>query len=172
MLGRLGAAMMLAQFVGTIFAIVAVNPIYPNPFEDKIRELGWEKCALTNRLVRTLPAPAAWDSIAAACTGKPDAWLEMFDNLAYEYVQEGGDVIICVFNPGAAQLALNGYREVRDTGVPVIFAPAAMVKLAEMMVALRRSINPTKSESPIGTYQSLAPEMLNELHAMGGKLFG
>ena len=67
-------------------------------------------------------------------------------------------------------LGLAGYREVRDTGVPVIMGPAAMVKLAEAMVDLRRSLGLTKSEAVTGAYRTTPAYLLEELQAMGKKL--
>jgi allantoin racemase len=48
--------------------------------------------------------------------------------------------------------------------------PAAMVKLAESMVDLRRSIGLTKSEAVVGAYRTTPPHILEDLQAMGKKL--
>ena len=105
-----------------------------------------------------------------AAKGKPERWIEMFDEAAQTCVRDGAETVLCGCNPGGALLALAGYREVRGTGVPVIVGPAAMAKLAESMVDLRRSIGLTKSEAESGAYRTTPPHILEELQAVGKRL--
>ncbi|QYY33955.1 hypothetical protein K2O51_34745 (plasmid) [Cupriavidus pinatubonensis] len=82
-------------------------------------------------------------------------------------------MVVCIEripNPVGALLELPGYREVRDTGVPVVRGPAAMVKLAESTVDLRRSLGLTKSEAVTGAYRTTPAHALEELQEIGKKL--
>ncbi|MDU9393268.1 hypothetical protein [Pseudomonas sp. zfem002] len=106
-----------------------------------------------------------------AMADRPQRWVEMFDEAAYQCVLDGADTVLCGCNPGGALLHMAGYREVRDTGVPVIAGPAAMVKLAETMVDLRRSIGLSKSEAETGLYRTTPANVLEELQSMGKRLF-
>ncbi|VWL86597.1 aspartate/glutamate racemase family protein [Burkholderia lata] len=170
-LGGAESTMLMAQLVGKKFAWVTIAPAFIEPFEAHIRLHGWEHRAIRNQPVRALD-PSCWPAIVEAANGKPDRWIEMFDEAAQACVRDGADTVLCGCNPGGALLALAGYTEVRGTGVPVIVGPAAMVKLAESMVDLRRSIGLTKSEAVAGAYRTTPPHILEELQAMGKKLLG
>jgi allantoin racemase len=168
--GGAESAMLLAQMVGKKFAWVTIAPSFIMPFETHIRLHGWEHRAISNRPVRALD-PSCWAAIVDSANGKSDRWVEMFDEAAYQCVLDGADTVICGCNPGGALLHMAGYREVRDTGVPVIAGPAAMVKLAEMMVDLRRAVGLTKSEGEMGAYRSTPGAVLEELQVLGQNLF-
>jgi allantoin racemase len=170
-LGGAESAMLLAQLVGKKFAWVTIAPAFITPFETHMRLHGWEQRAISNRPVRALD-PSCWAAIVEAAKGRPERWIEMFDEAAYQCVLDGADTVLCGCNPGGALLHMAGYREVRDTGVPVIVGPAAMVKLAEMMVDLRRSTGLTKSEAEMGAYRTTPAAVLEELQLMGRRLFG
>jgi allantoin racemase len=167
--GGAESAMFLAQLVGKKFAWITIAPSFIMPFETHMRLHGWEQRAISHRPVRALD-PSCWGAIVDAANGNSARWIEMFDEAALQCVRDGADTIICGCNPGGALLHLAGYHEVRDTGVPVIVGPAAMVKLAEMMVDLRRSIGLTKSEGEMGAYRSTPAPVLEELQAMGRQM--
>ncbi|KWF68707.1 aspartate/glutamate racemase family protein [Burkholderia pseudomultivorans] len=168
-LGGAESTMLMAQLVGKRFAWVTIAPSFIEPFEAHIRQHGWADRAIRDRPVRALD-PSCWLAIVDAARGRPERWIEMFDEAAQACVRDGADTVLCGCNPGGALLGLAGYREVRDTGVPVIMGPAAMVKLAEAMVDLRRSLGLTKSEAVTGAYRTTPAHILEELQAMGKKL--
>ena len=162
--------MLLAQLIGKKIVCITVAPVFVQPIEAMIRLHGWEHRVLSYQPVRTLDI-SSWPSIVDAANGRPDRWVEMFDQAAQQAVRDGADVVICGCNPGGALLHMSGYREVVGTGVPVITGPSAMVKMAEMMVDLQRSIGLAKSEAVLGAYSTTPGPILDELQGMANGLF-
>lgn len=105
--------------------------------------------------------------LADAYSGRPDRLIEEFERLALECVRDGADVVICGCNSYGAGLAKAGYTEVGGTGVPVVAALPAMIKIAEAMVDLRRTLGMTKLEAVMSRYSSTPPEVLQDLSARG-----
>ena len=168
-IGASESSMMTCMLMGRRFAYIVPNPVYITPFEDKIYECGWERRAITNP-IRSLEAPTAWNSIADSAMTGSTQWVEMFDKLAQECCRDGADAVICGCNPGAAQLAAHDYFEVSNYHVPVILPPATMVKFAEMMVDLRRTIGLEKSHKTTGMYRPFDDASKAELMAMVSKM--
>lgn len=56
----------------------------------------------------------------------------------------------------------HGYFEVPGTGVPVVEVAACGLKMAETMVALRRSIGLRKSEHPNAPFRTPAAQALEQ----------
>ncbi len=148
-IGATEATMMTAMLTGRKFAVIVPNPVYIIPFEEKIREHGFESRAIANP-IRSLEAPTAWNAISDSALNGSTLWVEMFDDICQQAVKDGADVIICGCNPGAAQLAAHNYFNVSGSNTPVILAPACQVKFAEMMVDLRRTIGLEKSHTATG----------------------
>ncbi len=161
-LGPGESAMLLAQLVGTKFAIVTVAAKYVYPFERNIRAHGWEDRAIAYRPVRYFE-PWYWEAMREAHQGRPERLTADFEKVALECVADGADTIICGCAPGGATLAMCGYERVADTGVPVVPAVAAMVKLAETMVDLRRTVGLTKTEADVGPYRTTPPDVVTRI---------
>jgi allantoin racemase len=102
-----------------------------------------------------------------AYNGRPERMIEEFETLALECIKDGADVIICGCNPMGAAFSQIGYTEVTGTGVPVVTALPAMIKLAESLVDLRRSVGLSKSEAVLGAYRSTPAHVLQDLSARG-----
>jgi allantoin racemase len=100
-----------------------------------------------------------------AFNGKPEEMIEEFEKEALKSIEDGADVVIFGCNPMSAALAWNGYHEVTGTGVPVVAPLPAMVKLAESMVDLRRSVGYTTTEAVISPYRSTPENILQDLAA-------
>ncbi len=156
------SSMLIAQLVGKRFAVVTVHSHYVYPMETNIHERGWTSRAIAHRPVRVVE-PWYWEAMKDAFRGKPDKLINDFDKVAQECVRDGADTIICGCAPCGSALALSGYREVRGTGVPVVPAVAAAIKLAEALVDLRRSVGLTKTEAEVGPYQTTPPEVVAKI---------
>ena len=137
------SAMMVAQLLGERFAVVTVADVFIPVVEDTIRSHGSESRAIRQRPVRAW-TPDTNPMLVDAYSGRPDRLIEEFERLALECVRDGADVVICGCNSYGAGLAKVGYTEVGDTGVPVVAALPAMIKIAEAMVDLRRTLGMTQ----------------------------
>lgn len=173
--GPAESAMMMAQLLGARFAVVTLatediyqqGPVYgSNVVERNLRVLGWEDRAIKNRPVRPF-APAIGPLLVEAYKGRPDRLIEVFEKYALECVRDGADVVICGCMPYGTALSYAGYKEVANTGVPVVTPLPAMIKLAESLVDLRRSVGIAKSEAVVSPYRSTPDEVLQDLSVRG-----
>jgi allantoin racemase len=164
--GPAESAMTVAQLIGERFAVVTVAPRYIPRMEENIRQHGWQDRAIRNRPVRAWQ-PAFTKLLLDSYHGRPEQMIEEFEKEALECIKEGADVVICGCNPMGAAFAQVGYNEVTGTGVPVVTALPAMIKLAESLVDLRRSLGTTKSEATDGPYRSTPDYVLQDLAARG-----
>lgn len=167
--GPAESAMMLAQTLGDKFAVVTVADFYIQPMEENIRAHGWESRAISHRPVRAW-RPALSSLMLEAYYGRPERLIDEFEAQALTCVQDGADVVICGCNPYGMALAQVGYREVANTGVPVVTPMPAMIKQAESMVDLRRSLGIGKSEAMLGPYRSTPDDILQDMADHGVSL--
>lgn len=173
--GPAESAMMMAQMVGARFAVVtlatedffAQGPVYGhNVVEQNLRVLGWENRAIKTRPVRPFSPPLG-TLLVEAYKGRPERLIEEFEKHALACVRDGADVVICGCMPYGTALSKVGYNEVAGTGVPVVTPLPAMIKLAESMVDLRRSVGLTKSEAVVSPYRSTPDDVLQDLAERG-----
>lgn len=172
--GPAESSMIAAQLIGSRFAVVTLatedifqqGPVYgQNSVAENLRLLGWESRAIA-RAVRPLTVPLG-PLLVEAYKGRPERLIEEFEKKALECVREGADVVIVGCMPYGAALTKVGYNEVAGTGVPVVTALPAMIKLAESLVDLRRSIGLVKSEAVNSPYRSTPDEVVDDLAARG-----
>ena len=173
--GPAESEMVMAQLIGAKFAVVTLatedvyarGPVYGhNVVEHNLRVLGWENRAIKNRPVRPFSPPLA-PLLIEAYGGRPDRLIEEFEKRALECVRDGADVVICGCMPYGTALSKVGYKEVAGTGVPVVTPLPAMIKLAEALVDLRRSVGIAKSEAVVSPYRSTPDEVLQDLAVRG-----
>lgn len=173
--GPAESAMMMAQLIGSRFAVVTMatediytqGPVYGhNAVEQNLRLLGWENRAIKERPVRPFLPPLA-SLLIEAYAGKPDRLVEEFEKHALACVRDGADVVICGCMPYGTALSKVGYKEVAGTGVPVVTPLPAMIKFAESLVDLQRSIGIAKSEAVVSPYRSTPDEVLEDLAVRG-----
>jgi allantoin racemase len=173
--GPAESAMMTAQLLGARFAVVtmatedvfAPGAVYGhNAVEQNLRVLGWEDRAIKNRPVRPFLPPLG-ELLVEAYQGRPDRLIEVFDKYALECVRDGADVVICGCMPYGTALSIAGYNEVAGTGVPVVTPLPPMIKMAEALVDLRRSVGWAKSEAVVSPYRSSPDEVLEDLTGRG-----
>lgn len=172
--GPAESAMIMAQLVGARFGVVtlatedifAQGPVYGhNAVEQNLRLLGWENRAIS-RPVRPLTAPLG-PLLVEAYKGRPERLIEVFEAKALQCVRDGADVVICGCMPYGTALSKAGYNEVAGTGVPVITPLPAMIKMAESLVDLQRSVGMAKSEAVVSPYRSTPDEVLEDLAVRG-----
>ena len=162
--GPAESAMTIAQLIGEKFGVVTVSFNLKRVMDENIRLHGWESRAIANQPVRAW-LPDLPTLMVDAYNGRPDRMVEEFDKVAMESVRDGADVVICGCNPLGAALSQVGYNEVGNTGVPVVTPLPAMIKLAESMVDLRRSLGLAKTEAVNGPYRSTPDNVLADLAA-------
>jgi allantoin racemase len=163
--GPAESAMTLAQLLGDKFAVLTVHPRYIHRMEENIRMHGWQGRAISNP-VRAWE-PAFKKMMVDAYNGRPDQMIEEFEREALKLVRDGADVVVFGCNPLGAALSQAGYNEVANTGVPVVTALPAMIKLAESLVDLRRTLGITRTEAVVGPYRSTPDNVLEDLAARG-----
>jgi allantoin racemase len=166
--GPAESAMLLAQALGDRFAVVTVADFYIQPMAQNIRTHGWESRAISQRPVRAW-RPAMSTLLFEAFDGRPDRLIEEFEQQALGCVEDGADVVICGCNPYGMALAQVGYNAVANTGVPVVTPLPAMIKQAESLVDLRRSLGIGKSEAMLSPYRSTPDDVLEDMakHGIG-----
>jgi allantoin racemase len=164
--GAAESSMILAQLLGRKFAVVTTFQRFERPIEDRLRAHRWESRAITNRPVRSY-TPDLSQQMIEAYRGRPERMIEEFDHHAQECVKEGADVVICGCNPLGAALSKVGYKEVAGTGVPVVTALSSMIKQAEMLVDLKRSLGLAKSEALVGGYMTTPAAVLDDMEVRG-----
>lgn len=164
--GASESSMAIAQLLGKKFAIVTVGARFEHVIEERIRAHRWESRAISHRPVRSF-TPELTKLMVDAYSGRPDRLIEEFDQQAQECVKDGADVVICGCNPYGAALSKVGYKEVSGTGVPVVTALSSMIKQAEMLIDLKRSLGVVKSGAMVGPYMSTPQAVIDDLTARG-----
>ena len=166
--GPAESSMLLAQTLGAKFAVVTAidDEGFVPIMEENIRARGYESRAIRNEPVRYI-MPQLLRLMLDAFAGRPERLIEEFEEQALKSVRDGADVVICGCNPYGAALSYVGYNEVANTGVPVVTPLPAMIKAAESLIDLRRSLGWTKSESLRSPYRSTAPDVLADLTSRG-----
>ncbi|WP_219895003.1 aspartate/glutamate racemase family protein [Aquisediminimonas profunda] len=174
--GPAESAMIVAQSLGKKFAVLTTAVSFEHVMEENIRFHRWEGAAISHRPVRSLEfssdGPEGVGRVLVqmmldAYAGRPERMIEQFDQAAQELVRDGADVVICGCNPLGAALSQVGYNEVSGTGVPVVTALPAQIKMAEMLIDLKRGVGWSKTEAVVGPYLSTPPEILDDLAARG-----
>jgi allantoin racemase len=154
-IGVTEAAMLLACTLGHKFSLITVNQSMIPVCERNVRNTGLTSRAIPKIGVFDL-GEKHLDTLYRMMVD-PTIINPQFDNLCREAIAEGAEVIIpacCSLSPATSLL---GYKEVPETGVPVLDVTQAAVKLAEIRVDLKRSIGLGKSQH--NAYASLPAEM-------------
>jgi allantoin racemase len=137
------AASLLGQRVGLLMFITGMA----ETVERNVRRMG-----LSERFLGAHPVGFTFDDVLAAYA-EPEPLLERFRESARALIARGADVIIPGEAPLCMLLARAGLSDV--DGVPVLDAVAATLKVAEMMVGLRRATGVRPSRR--GYFQAAPP---------------
>lgn len=151
------ASLLLAQMVGKRFAVVTVAELSIPIWERNLLIYQFDDRALKNRPVR---ACEYWEPMIECFQGRPEGMISSFEKVAFELIHDGADVIIVGCGYLAAALTLVGYKQVGQSGVPVIDISAAGLKMGELLAALYKTIGLTKSKSSFSYYHAPPREMM------------
>ncbi len=142
--GPCESSMMIAQTLGSRFAVLTVFDGYVPMIERIIRIYGFEARAITRRPVRRFGM--SYDNFFQCLQGTSDEFLVSFEKTARECIADGADVIIAGGQILGPAFIKHRFFTVPNTGVPVVDCAACGLKLAEMLVCMRRTIGLSKSE--------------------------
>lgn len=154
------AAFMVAQTLGRRCAVLTVHEGYVPMIERNMRLYGCEARAITRRPVRRFGM--TYDNLVACLQGSSDEFLSEFTKTARECIDDGADVIIAGGQLFGPIFQRHAYLQVPNTGVPVVEVAACGLKLAETLVALRRSIGLRKSEHPNAPFRTPPAEAIEQ----------
>ena len=158
--GPLEAAVMVAQTLGRRFAVLTVHDGYVPMIERSLRIYGCEGRALSRRPVRKFGM--TYENLVAALSGSSDEFVNEFNRAATECIDDGADVVIAggqLFGPVFQRF---GYTTVANTGVPVVEVASCGLKMAETLIALRRTTGLSKSEHPSSPFRTPPADVVAE----------
>jgi allantoin racemase len=161
--GACESGMLLAQLLGNKFAAVTAGPGWIPVIEANIRRYGFGERTVKNLPVRQFDLGQEMPAVIDAYRGKPERLISLFEREALKCIEDGADVVIagcCYVGP---LFSLIGYREVANTGVPVIDPAAAALKLAETLADLRSTTGVGKSQCPTSLYATPPRELLDQV---------
>lgn len=164
--GPLESAIMVAQTLGRRFAVLTVHEGYVPMIERSIRIYGAESRAISRRPVRKFGM--TFDNAVAAATSSDDTFLREFTKLAMDCIDDGADVIIAGGQLFGPIFQRHGYVAIGQTGVPVVEVAACGLRMAETLVALRRSVGLVKSEHPNAPFRTPPAEALERARSLFG----
>jgi allantoin racemase len=156
------AAMLLACTLGFKFGIITVMDDLVPICERNIRTYGLEWRATTPVRVYQLgvdPFKSLGEMIFNPASINPQ-----FDELCRACIADGAEVIIPACAALSPATSLLGYREVPGTGVPVIDVTQAAVKMAEVLVDLKKSIGLGKSQK--SAYKTVPAKMRDRMRSL------
>jgi allantoin racemase len=140
--------------------MLTVHEGYVPMLERNIRLYGCEARAISRRPVRRFGM--TYENLVASLKGGSDEFLAEFSKTARECVDDGADVIIAGGQLFGPIFQRHSYLQVPNTGVPVVEVSACGLKMAETLVALRRSIGLRKSEHPNAPFRTPPAAALDE----------
>ncbi|MBN1613894.1 MAG: hypothetical protein JW950_05455 [Deltaproteobacteria bacterium] len=159
--GPTEAAMLLACTLGFKFGVITVMEDFVALCERNINSYGLEWRA--TRPVRVYQLGSDPFMALGGMIFDPQAINPQFDELCRACIADGAEVIIPACAALSPATSLLGYKEVPGTGVPVIDVTQAAVKMAELLVDLKRSVGLGKSQK--GVYKSLPPKVRDRMRA-------
>ena len=156
--GPLESAIMVAQTLGRRFAVLTVHEGYVPMIERSITIYGAQPRAISRNPVRKFGM--TFDNAVAAATSSDDTFLQEFTKVAKECIADGADVIIAGGQLFGPIFQRHRYFNIPNTGVPVVEVAACGLKMAETLVALRRSAGLVKSEHPNAPFRTPDPQAM------------
>ena len=153
------SALIIAQMLGKHFACVAISPRVLPVARHNLAVYGFEEKFIKNRPIRYFDLDFKY--FMEFIKGKDDRLLEEFSKVALTCIEDGADVIIPAHGYLGPAFSMRGVNTVGETKVPIVDGNAAALKLAEVMVELRRVIGLTKSKAPISPYRTPPREVVD-----------
>lgn len=169
--GPAESAMLMAQMLGSKFAVVADWQTDVPLIEEQIRLYGFEGRAIRHRPVRSAGRNDDTFAVMIEClkTNDPGRMIAGFESVARECVAEGADTVIMGCAYTSAVFDLYGYREVGNSGVPVVSASFSALKMAEMLADAHRNSGLKRTTSTNSIYVTARREVVSETFAAFGR---
>lgn len=155
------ASMLLAGLMGLRFAVVTSDHRYLEEMAETIRLYGVEGRAIAARPVRAIDLNEG--ELLGCLGGSFDPLVEDFSRVAHGCIQDGAQVIIAGCGLMSPALTQAGLLQVQD--VPVIDPVIAGIKVAEMMVDLKRGGLPVVSRR--GLFEDVPAKLQEQARASG-----
>jgi len=161
-IGPTEAAMLISLTLGHKIGVITVTDELVPLLERNIRNYGFDW-----RIVNPIRVyPLKDDPLESLLELflEPQIINPFFDTICRECIASGAEVIIpacCALSPATSLL---NYKEVPDTGVPVIDITQAAIKFAEMLVDLKQTTGLKKSQK--SWYKSLSTNARDLLREM------
>lgn len=150
-IGATEAAAILASMMGNKFSVILIDPGHKAMMENLVRDYG-----LSDKLasLRCPPGMTAPKDFKMMLTGEEKAVVEeMKAEMAKAVIEDGAEAMFVSCVPTGSMLKLQGLYEVE--GAPVVDELSAAIKLAEIMVDLKRTYGTVVCKRTI--YKAPAP---------------
>ena len=169
-IGAAESAMLLAQMLGNKFAVVADWVTDIPIIEDQIRAYGFEARALRCQPVRSAGRNDDTFEIIIDCLKRndPGRLISAFEQVALDCIRGGADVVVMGCAYTGAIFDLWDYRQIGDTGVPVVSPLLASLGAAEMLGTAQKSFGLRRTTSTNSVYVTARREVLKESVAAFG----
>ncbi len=159
------SSMLVAQTLGSRFAICTVLDGYVTMLERNIALYGCERRAIPVRPARRFGDSTMefYQKMLRCVEGTSDQFLIEFEQAARGCIEDGADVIIAggqLFGPAFQK---NNFWTIPGTGVPIVECAACGLKLAELLVGLRRGLGLTTSQHPRSPFRTPPREALERV---------
>lgn len=151
-IGPCEASLAMGSFIGEKFVMLTVRDQFLRLLEYNIRLFGFESRFINHKPVRW-PEKGIWLHIIEAHQGKPEKFIEIFEEIAFECIKDGADTILAPGYPFGAALSMVGYTKVSGTGVSVVDGAAAALKVAESLADLHKTVGLSSTRSQMSQYQ-------------------
>lgn len=148
-IGLMESGLVLARTLGQKFAIVTVWDGYLPLLERRLKVYGALEWALA-RPVRHFSLD--WNELVEAFRGNVEPLIKQFEAVALKCIEDGADVIINGCAYAGPALTAAGYRQVGNTGVPVVDCTTIGIKMAESLAFLNQNKYVKKGTSPLNAY--------------------
>lgn len=155
------SGMLVAQTLGSRFAVLTVHDGYVPMIERNIRLSGFEGRAITRRPVRRFGM--TYENLVACLEGTSDEFLVEFEKAARGCIDDGADVIISggqLFGPAFVK---HQFFAIPGTGVPIVDTAACGLKLAETLVVLRRTMGLSTSQHPTAPFRTPPQDVVDRV---------
>lgn len=139
------SAYLIAQLLGIRFAVITVDDkIIPN-MEKKLMLYGFSNRAIS-KPIRAVKPPFTTKEYIEGFEDPYKCIIPRFEEVAYECIKDGADVIIAGCGYIGPMLTIGGYSRIKGTEVPVVDGGTAAIKLAELLVEMKKKLGVSKSK--------------------------
>ena len=139
------SAYLIAQLLGIRFAVITVDDkIIPN-MEKKLNLYGFLNRAIS-KPIRAVNPPFTTKEYIEGFEDPYKCIIPRFEEVAYECIKDGADVIIAGCGYVGPMFTLGGYTRIKGTEVPVVDGATAAIKLAKTLIEMKGKVGVLKSK--------------------------